>query len=142
MYGRYTNGGLWRYLIGDTVKFTSFSHRIQISGRTKHYINAFGEELMIDNVETALKRTWCYRSSRFRLYWSTCFLWAKENLEPMNGWLNLPNIQIISKTFSKIFDDTLKSINSDYEQSVTSIWRWIPNYSHSQRKTFLSMDGI
>ena len=52
-----TNGGLWRYLIGDTVKFTSLSpHRIQISGRTKHYINAFGEELMIDNVETALKK--------------------------------------------------------------------------------------
>ncbi len=52
-----TNGGLWRYLIGDTVKFTSLSpHRIQISGRTKHYINAFGEELMIDNVETSSKK--------------------------------------------------------------------------------------
>ena len=46
-----TNGVLWRYLIGDTVKFTSAKpYRIKISGRTKHYINAFGEELMIDNV--------------------------------------------------------------------------------------------
>ena len=45
-----TNSGLWRYLIGDTVRFTSIQpFRIKISGRTKHYINAFGEELMIDN---------------------------------------------------------------------------------------------
>ena len=52
-----TNGGLWRYLIGDTVQFTSLNpFRIKISGRTKHYINAFGEELMIENVETALAK--------------------------------------------------------------------------------------
>ena len=52
-----TNGGLWRYIIGDTVRFTSKNpHRIVVSGRTKHYINAFGEELMIENAEEALKR--------------------------------------------------------------------------------------
>ena len=51
-----TNGGLWRYLIGDTVKFTSLDpYRIRITGRTKHYINVFGEELMIENAEEALK---------------------------------------------------------------------------------------
>src|ERR1700744_4140849 len=50
-----TNAGLWRYLIGDTVRFTSLSpFRIQITGRTKHYINAFGEEVIIDNAERAL----------------------------------------------------------------------------------------
>ena len=49
-----TNGGLWRYLIGDTVKFTSkYPFRIKITRRTKHYINAFGEELIIDNAEAA-----------------------------------------------------------------------------------------
>lgn len=53
-----TNGGYGGHLIGDTVMFTSLHpYRIKISGRTKHYINAFGEELMIDNVETALKIT-------------------------------------------------------------------------------------
>ena len=47
--------GLWRYMIGDTVRFTSLSpYRIQITGRTKHFINAFGEELIIDNAERAL----------------------------------------------------------------------------------------
>ncbi|HCY00376.1 MAG TPA: hypothetical protein DG754_09585, partial [Bacteroidales bacterium] len=47
---------LWRYLIGDTVTFTStFPHKIKISGRTKHFINAFGEEVIIDNAEQALR---------------------------------------------------------------------------------------
>jgi len=52
-----TNAGLWRYNIGDTVKFTSLSpHRIKISGRTKHFINAFGEEVIIENAEAAVTR--------------------------------------------------------------------------------------
>jgi len=52
-----TNAGLWRYKIGDTVRFTSLSpYRIKISGRTKHHINVFGEELIIENAEDALTR--------------------------------------------------------------------------------------
>src|SRR5512133_653160 len=51
-----TDGGLWRYIIGDTVTFTSlFPHKIRITGRTKHFINAFGEEVIIDNAEKALE---------------------------------------------------------------------------------------
>jgi non-ribosomal peptide synthetase component E (peptide arylation enzyme) len=51
-----TNAGLWRYMIGDTIKFTSLKpFRIQITGRTKHFINAFGEEVIIDNAERALE---------------------------------------------------------------------------------------
>jgi hypothetical protein len=50
-----TNAGLWRYKIGDTVRFTSLSpYRVQVAGRIKHFINAFGEELIIDNAEQAL----------------------------------------------------------------------------------------
>ena len=53
-----TNSGLWRYLIGDTVRFTSLSpYRIRVTGRTKHHINAFGEELIIENADHALKKT-------------------------------------------------------------------------------------
>ena len=53
-----TAGGLWRYQIGDTVRFTSlFPHKFVISGRTKHFINAFGEELMVDNADKAITRT-------------------------------------------------------------------------------------
>ena len=52
-----TNGGLWRYKIGDTIRFTSLSpYRIQVSGRTKHFINAFGEELIVDDAEKALAK--------------------------------------------------------------------------------------
>ncbi len=52
-----TNAGLWRYMIGDTVKFTSRDpYRIRISGRTKHFINAFGEEVIIENAEFAIKK--------------------------------------------------------------------------------------
>src|SRR5688500_15743322 len=52
-----TNAGLWRYNIGDTVRFTSTSpYRIRISGRTKHFINAFGEEVIIENAEYAIKK--------------------------------------------------------------------------------------
>ena len=51
-----TNAGLWRYQIGDTVRFTSISpYRIKVTGRTKHHINVFGEELMIENTDEALK---------------------------------------------------------------------------------------
>src|SRR5690606_26849474 len=52
-----TNAGLWRYLIGDTVRFTSTNpYRIKVTGRTKHFINVFGEELIIENTEEALKK--------------------------------------------------------------------------------------
>ena len=52
-----TNGGLWRYKIGDTIRFTSLSpYRIRVSGRTKHHINVFGEELIIENAEEALRK--------------------------------------------------------------------------------------
>lgn len=51
-----TCNGLWRYQIGDTVEFTSLApYKIRITGRTRHYINAFGEEVIVDNAETALK---------------------------------------------------------------------------------------
>src|SRR5690606_13951209 len=52
-----TNAGLWRYQIGDTVRFTSLSpYRIRVTGRTKHHINVFGEELIIENAEEALRK--------------------------------------------------------------------------------------
>jgi hypothetical protein len=55
-----TNAGLWRYLIGDTIKFTSLTpYRFKITGRTKHFINAFGEELVIENADTAIHQACC-----------------------------------------------------------------------------------
>ena len=53
-----TNSGLWRYLIGDTIRFTCLNpYRIRVTGRTKHHLNVFGEELMVENTEMALTAT-------------------------------------------------------------------------------------
>lgn len=111
-----TNGGLWRYLIGDTVKFTSLSpHRIQISGRTKHYINAFGEELMIDNVEAALKKA-CNATEAHIVDYTGAPVFMREGKSGAHEWLmEFRKEPTDLETFCKVFDETLQSINSDYE---------------------------
>ena len=64
-----TNGGLWRYIIGDTIIFTSlYPHKIKITGRTRHFINAFGEEIIVENAENALKLACQKTSSRISEY--------------------------------------------------------------------------
>ena len=111
-----TNGGLWRYLIGDTVRFTHLEpFRFKISGRTKHYINAFGEELMIDNVETALSKA-CEATHAKITDYTGAPVYMKDGDSGAHEWMiefsDQPND---FELFVKIFDDTLKSINSDYE---------------------------
>ncbi|MDY3537926.1 GH3 auxin-responsive promoter family protein [Riemerella anatipestifer] len=111
-----TNGGLWRYLIGDTVRFTSTDpYRIKISGRTKHYINAFGEELMIDNAEMALQKA-CEATAAKITDYTAAPIFMKGNESGAHEWViefsQTPSDMAI---FEKVFDETLKSINSDYE---------------------------
>lgn len=111
-----TNGGLWRYIIGDTVQFTSLNpFRIQISGRTKHYINAFGEELMINNVETALEKA-CKATNASISDYTGAPVFMKEGESGAHEWI----FEFIAtptdlEKFRTVFDDTLKSLNSDYE---------------------------
>lgn len=85
-----TNAGLWRYLIGDTVRFTSIApHRIKITGRTKHFINVFGEELIIENTEEALKRTCEGHWGRIIELYSCPSIYERQKQgEHMNGLLN------------------------------------------------------
>lgn len=111
-----TNGGLWRYLIGDTVKFTSVNpHRIIITGRTKHYINAFGEELMIENVETALSEA-CNATQAQISDYTGAPVFMKEGKSGAHEWmLEFSREPENFKLFSQIFDETLKTLNSDYE---------------------------
>lgn len=111
-----TNGGLWRYLIGDTIKFTNLSpFRFKISGRTKHYINAFGEELMIDNVETALSKA-CEATSAKITDYTGAPIYMKDEESGAHEWMiefsTEPND---FEHFCLLFDETLKAINSDYE---------------------------
>lgn len=111
-----TNGGLWRYMIGDTVKFTSLSpFRIKIAGRTKHYINAFGEELMIDNVEYAIAKA-CRETNAFvsDFTGAPVFMTGKES--GAHEWIfEFTSHPESLDSFINIFDETLKTLNSDYE---------------------------
>ena len=111
-----TNAGLWRYLIGDTVKFTSIDpYRIKITGRTKSFINAFGEELIVDNAEKALKVATNKCGAIISDYTAApVYLEGKENAA--HEWLiefatEPENLEFFTETL----DNALKSINSDYE---------------------------
>ncbi len=111
-----TNGGLWRYIIGDTVKFTSLNpFRIVVSGRTKHFINAFGEELIIENAEEGLKRACEATHSTIKEYSAApVFMSGKE--KGAHEW----NIEFEKKPndlnrFAEILDKSLQELNSDYE---------------------------
>ena len=111
-----TNAGLWRYMIGDTVKFTSLSpFRIQVSGRTKHYINAFGEELIIDNAERALEEA-CKQTGAIIRDYTAAPVYFKGNENGAHEWI----IEFVKKPaefecFVDLLDETLRHINSDYD---------------------------
>lgn len=111
-----TNGGLWRYLIGDTIKFTSIEpHRFKISGRTKHYINAFGEELMIDNVEEALRKA-CHETQAGIIDYTGAPVYMNEKESGAHEWIiEFSKHPDDFGKFNEIFDECLKTLNSDYE---------------------------
>lgn len=111
-----TNSGLWRYKIGDTVKFTSISpYRIKITGRTKHYINVFGEELIIENAEEALRKVTTSTQSEIVDYTvAPIFMEGKE--KGAHEWMiefKTPPKDIIE--FTRLLDQALQDVNSDYE---------------------------
>ncbi|RCT56470.1 GH3 auxin-responsive promoter family protein [Winogradskyella sp. KYW1333] len=111
-----TNAGLWRYRIGDTIRFVSLKpHRIKVSGRTKHHINAFGEELIIENAEDALKKV-CKRTNSEIVDYTAAPIFMKGKEKGAHEWI------IEFKTppenmsyFEELFDNALKALNSDYE---------------------------
>lgn len=111
-----TNAGLWRYKIGDTVRFTSLSpYRIKVSGRTKHHINVFGEELIIENAETALKKASMLTSCEIVDYTvAPIFMEGKE--KGAHEWIiefKTPPQEL--DNFKRQLDLALQEINSDYE---------------------------
>ena len=111
-----TNGGLWRYLIGDTVYFTSTEpYRIKISGRTKHHINVFGEELMIDNVETAIEIA-CKKTHSSVKDYTGAPVFMEGNSKGAHEWIFEFNDEPEDfNAFKQEFDSALKDLNSDYE---------------------------
>ncbi len=111
-----TNAGLWRYRIGDTVMFTSLKpHRIRITGRTKHFINAFGEEIIIDNAEQALKVA-CEKSDAEIRDYTAGPLYLDGKAKGRHDWfIEFSKAPIDLDYFVETLDTALKSINSDYE---------------------------
>ena len=102
-----TLGGLYRYILGDTVRFTSLRpYRIVITGRTKHFINAFGEEVMVANTDAALSEA-CRRDGRARVseYTAAPRFYLDEG-KGRHEWLN---------AFTSNLDASLRALNSDYD---------------------------
>jgi len=111
-----TNTGLWRYMIGDTVKFTSTTpFKIKITGRVKHFINAFGEELIIDNAQTAIREA-CEKTGATIREFTAAPVFMKTDSKGGHEWLiefeKQPNDLV---KFTETLDLTLKTVNSDYE---------------------------
>lgn len=111
-----TSGGLWRYLIGDTIVFTStFPFRFRISGRTKHYINAFGEEVIVDNADKALEAA-CLATDSIINEYTAGPVYMGESSKGSHEWIiEFEKAPADIEKFTDILDTTLKSINSDYE---------------------------
>ncbi|MEI7620272.1 MAG: GH3 auxin-responsive promoter family protein [Candidatus Falkowbacteria bacterium] len=111
-----TNAGLWRYLIGDTIKFTSLEpFRIVVSGRTKNFINVCGEELMVDNADMALSRA-CVSCGAVLKEYTAAPVYMDDGKQARHQWLlEFDKAPKDLNNFIAIFDSELKKLNSDYE---------------------------
>jgi hypothetical protein len=111
-----TNGGLWRYKIGDTVKFTSKNpYRIKITGRTKHFINAFGEELMVENADVAIAKA-CQATGATITDFTACPIYIGDGTKGGHEWIiEFEKEPISLELFVEVLDTTLREVNSDYD---------------------------
>jgi hypothetical protein len=111
-----TNSGLWRYIIGDTLRFTStFPHKIVISGRTKHFINVFGEEVIVDNADRALGVA-CEKTGAQITDYTAAPVFMSNEKKGTHEWaieFSKPPDDI--DYFATLMDHALMSLNSDYE---------------------------
>jgi hypothetical protein len=111
-----TNAGLWRYIIGDTIKFTSLEpFRFRITGRTKSFINVFGEELIVDNAEAAITIASSKTGAQIRDY-TACPVFMAGSETGKHEWL----IEFVQEPndfsrFSILLDENLRNVNSDYD---------------------------
>ncbi len=111
-----TNSGLWRYNIGDTIKFTSLSpYRIRISGRTKHFMNAFGEEVIVENAETAITKA-CEETDAIIDNFTAAPVYIDKGSKGRHEWIiEFAKEPRSLEEFTNVLDTTLRSINSDYD---------------------------
>ena len=111
-----TNSGLWRYLIGDTVRFTSLNpYRIRVTGRTKHHINVFGEELMVENTDQAIAKA-CKMTNTEVVDYTVAPVFMEGKEKGAHEWMiEFKENPIDINYFEKVLDEAIQSLNSDYE---------------------------
>ncbi|NDI99282.1 GH3 auxin-responsive promoter family protein [Flavobacterium sp. LaA7.5] len=111
-----TNSGLWRYLIGDTVRFTSINpHRIKVTGRTKHHINVFGEELMVENTDNAIAKA-CKLTDTEVIDYTVAPIFMEGRQKGAHEWvIEFKDAPKDPEKFRQLLDEALQSVNSDYE---------------------------
>lgn len=111
-----TNGGLWRYIIGDTIMFTSkYPFKFRITGRTKHFINAFGEELIVDNAVSGLKIA-CATTGAIINEFTAGPVFMDAQHKGRHQWIiEFEKEPESVEKFAEILDQALQSLNSDYE---------------------------
>lgn len=111
-----TNGGLWRYLVGDTIQFTSLKpFKIKVTGRLKHYMNAFGEEIIVDNADNAIAVASAKTNSVVKDYTAAPVYFTEQNNGAHQWLVEFETPPKDLKLFTFELDEALKSFNSDYE---------------------------
>lgn len=133
-----TNSGLWRYMIGDTIKFTSLSpYKIKVTGRTKNFINAFGEELIIENAELAISMA-CKNTNAIVSEFTVAPQYFESDKSGRHEWLiEFEKEPINIEEFNNRLDIELKKINSDYEaKRFNNLVLAKPNIIKAKKGTF------
>ncbi len=111
-----SNAGLWRYIIGDTIKFTDKNpYRFKITGRTKHFINAFGEELVIENADYAISHACMHHNAHIADYTAAPVYFNQSNIGGHEWLIEFEKEPHSLDAFTDLLDQTLKKVNSDYE---------------------------
>lgn len=133
-----TNAGLWRYKIGDTVRFTSKDpYRIKITGRTKHFINAFGEELVIENAEDALTFAGRNTGAIISNYTAAPIYFGEGKNGGHEWFIEFETPPADFNKFCNILDNRLRAINSDYDSKrYQDICLSPPKVHHLEKGTF------
>lgn len=112
-----TNAGLWRYKIGDTVTFTSTSpYRVRISGRTKHFINAFGEEVIVENAERSISKACEATGALITNFTAAPVYFDEAGNKGAHEWvIEFKQPPSNKEEFVQLLDQNLREINSDYD---------------------------
>lgn len=111
-----TNGGLWRYLVGDTIQFTTlFPFRIKVTGRLRHFINAFGEEIIVENTDAAIAAASKKTGALVNDYTAAPIYFSEENNGAHEWLIEFEKEPANMEQFVHELDSSLKNLNSDYE---------------------------